>query len=454
MGVLFIPRNLSDIKSNLKQGPDSEFIYALTPELFTAESLKALTEHSSKVAGVVVLDSKNGTRPVSMSPASTCPNHISGLYAKNDQYKDYCPVMKHWNPEGNEFLFHNFQFPMFVVDDEVDIKAIKKCFASHNLGLLSHEMIWPLCSLRLKANMIGTTNTEVCRRRSLLSQYSLKPLDFCSPIADYNILAPLNPISEKLENSSVILVVARTDAASMFDNVSPGANSATTGLVTLMAVADALSSTAVKQSLKDANRHVVFLMLEGETWDYIGSNAMAYKMNNKSFPFIPATDQEDHISNIDFSHINHFIELSQLGLQKTSATKAYMHTDPISSSDPSINDMNKLFQEAMMKSGEKFDVTMVPPTSDDIPLPPASLQTFLKYYNISGTVITDNPLQYRNNFYQSIWDDHINVGLVADMDGVLPGDELHKHLTKIASTVATAVFNVATGGLCFYFFYS
>ena len=45
--------------------------------------------------------------------------------------------------------------------------------------------------------------------------------------------------------------------------------------------------------------------------------------------------------------------------------------------------------------GDKVNMS-IKPTSDDMPLPPSSLQTFLKKVNIPGVVLTDYENQFGN----------------------------------------------------------
>lgn len=68
------------------------------------------------------------------------------------------------------------------------------------------------------------------------------------------------------------------DSASMFDGLSVGADTAITGMTTLMAVADVLSK--IKSDIRSQDIENVYLVLfNGEAFDYIGSSRMAYDMN-------------------------------------------------------------------------------------------------------------------------------------------------------------------------------
>lgn len=67
------------------------------------------------------------------------------------------------------------------------------------------------------------------------------------------------------------------DSASMFDGLSIGADTAITGMVTLVAIADMLNQ--VKSDIRNQDIENVFLVFfNGEAFDYIGSSRMAYDM--------------------------------------------------------------------------------------------------------------------------------------------------------------------------------
>ena len=75
----------------------------------------------------------------------------------------------------------------------------------------------------------------------------------------------------------------------------------------------------------------MFVLFNGEAFDYIGSSRVVYDMQKKEFPQIPPSTQQIGLEDIDF-----FIELSQLGLVENS--KFYLHSDPNSARDADVRD--------------------------------------------------------------------------------------------------------------------
>lgn len=86
----------------------------------------------------------------------------------------------------------------------------------------------------MKSFMFAAINSESCIRRADIS-LNFNPTQFCDPLGDRNIHWPLAPLDEN--NNTVIMVTARLDASSLFDDISPGAGNVVTGLVTFLATA-------------------------------------------------------------------------------------------------------------------------------------------------------------------------------------------------------------------------
>ena len=116
---------------------------------------------------------------------------------------------------------------------------IKDCFWKHNAWDMHNQAKRSLCALEMKSFMNAALNSESCLRRSTWP-LNFNPSLFCEPLADRNIHWPLGPLTDDTE--SVIFVTARLDANSMFDGLAPAANSAVTGMATLLATANYLNS--------------------------------------------------------------------------------------------------------------------------------------------------------------------------------------------------------------------
>lgn len=107
-------------------------------------------------------------------------------------------------------------------------------------------------------------------------------------MGNVNIFVPVlaaNKSDGPVSNRSIIFVSARMDSASIFDGLSIGADSAITGMATLVAIADMIFQ--FKSDIRRGDIENVFLVLfNGEAFDYIGSSRMAYDMTLGRFHFL------------------------------------------------------------------------------------------------------------------------------------------------------------------------
>ncbi|XP_047492958.1 nicastrin-like [Penaeus chinensis] len=441
-GVLHVIEEKADFDWVYEHGPHQPYVLAFTP-LFLTEAVLERARDSGKVSGVVVVVPEDFDPETQLldgfSGETECPDDYLGLYSasSNPNYSGYCR-RKPWNPNGTSMLYTSWEFPIFLITNQTSVDNIHSCFEKFNKPVNGMPRDWPLCSMELKSNMFGTTNSEVCMRRASIGPLSTD--NFCDPLYDYNIWGTLKPMnmSEEIPEKSVIIVAARMDAATMFDNISPGANSAVSGIVTLMSAAAAIFKHK-EEIINTSNKNILFILFQGETWGYIGSSRVVWDMEQGQFPYKVKDDVKDQIAQINLTHIDYFIELEQVGQAMTSS-QLYLHTDPISNSNSEVKEETDNLLEIFENASDLFDKLNLIPVKEEVPLPPSSIQSFLKRVNISGVVITDHEGEFKNPYYESFLDNYRNVKYEAYSDA----DLYHKHITNIASLLATAIYKLAT----------
>lgn len=119
-------------------------------------------------------------------------------------------------------------------DKDKTVEEIKSCYLKYNANDKAKQAERSLCALEMKSFMFAALNSETCIRRST-SSLNFNPNAFCEPLGDRNIHWSPGPMSDDVK--SVIMVIARLDANSLYENLVPGAGSTVTGLVTLLATA-------------------------------------------------------------------------------------------------------------------------------------------------------------------------------------------------------------------------
>uniref|UniRef100_A0AAA9TUS8 Nicastrin n=1 Tax=Bos taurus TaxID=9913 RepID=A0AAA9TUS8_BOVIN len=184
--------------------------------------------------------------------------------------------------------------------------------------------------------------------------------------------------------------------------------------------------------LEDENETNV---IKQETFDYIGSSRMVYDMENGKFP-------------VQLENIDSFVELGQVALRNS--LELWMHTDPMSQKNETVLNQVEVLLSTLEQSGAGVPTVVLRRLNQSQPLPPSSLQRFLRARNVSGVVLADHSDSFHNLYYQSIYDtaENINVTYPA---GQSPEEDLNfvtdtaKALAGVATVLARALYRLAGG---------
>ena len=81
-----------------------------------------------------------------------------------------CSPAQPWNPAGQDAMWTDWGFPVFLVEDTSQTDLLYNCSVQYN----SAPLAWPLCSVEMKAHMYGAKDSQTCLRRSnLFRQHSV-----------------------------------------------------------------------------------------------------------------------------------------------------------------------------------------------------------------------------------------------------------------------------------------
>lgn len=137
--------------------------------------------------------------------------------------------------------------------------------------------------------------------------------------------------AEEEAEGSVIVVAARMDALAMFDQVEVGFDSPSTGLVTLLAAARQVAEALRSQELGNGVENILFLLLHGESFDYMGSSRLVYDMARDAFPYniSQAEEEERFLANgtqprLTLGKVRAWVELGQLA--PTGGSELFLHS--------------------------------------------------------------------------------------------------------------------------------
>lgn len=126
-----------------------------------------------------------------------------------------------------------------------------------------------------------------------------------------------------------------------------------------------------------SDTNVVFSLLNGEAFDYIGSSRFIYDLKEGNFNALGGV-------NLKFDDIKTVIEFGQL-----TKGKLFLHS-------------NNAQNDEMIK---KIQVALNATVLEDS-VPPTSIQSFLKEKpDLTAVVISDHGQQFKNKYYNGILDD-------------------------------------------------
>ncbi|NWW69822.1 NICA protein, partial [Climacteris rufus] len=432
-GVIHVVEKEEDLEWALSKGPHPPYMILLDGNLFSREVLLQL-KGTSRVSGLAVAVA-NPSPSQGFSPGLKCPNDGFGVYSEQ-----YGPQFAHcnstvWNPLGSGISYEEFDFPIFLLEDANETEVIKQCYRDHNVPRGGSGPEFPLCALQLQSHMHAVSSTQTCMRRSSLqSTFSINPEIVCDPLLDYNVWSTLHPINSSgiLDpGKEVIVVASRIDSHSFFWNVAPGAEGAVGGFVALLATAQALHAAPGARELP---RNVLFAFFQGETFDYIGSSRMVFDMEQEKFP-------------LRLENIHSFLELSQVALRNDSVL--WMHTDPVSRRNESVESQVQELLAALRDASAGSGLALRE-VGFSQGLPPSSFQRFLRARSIPGVVLADHRAEFRNRYFQSIYDTPENIGMRYP-EGLSPEEALEyvtdtaKALAAVATALARALYGLAGG---------
>ncbi|XP_074653328.1 nicastrin-like [Tubulanus polymorphus] len=450
VGVVHYVETKDDLNWLINHGPHKPYVVVLPQKNFNMQFLKNLTE-SGKVNGILLTNANHsvGHIPEGFSPDHSCPNDRYGLYKGNSEYGS-CKKTA-WNKYGTGMAFMNFKMAVMALSNQSEVDfLINDCYRRFNEPIVNKNGTitprdFPLCAAEVKTAMDGAGDTPTCIRRSNHIT-NLNADRYCDPLGDNNIFTTMktvNKSSVERQEKSVIVVATRLDSFSMFDQMAPGADSVVTGVVTVLAAAQAIGK--VKSDILDSgSKDIMFSFFQGEAYDYIGSSRMVYEMEKDFFPQKISSDW-DGLANINLTHISEFIEVSQVGFPENG--KLWLHTDPVSQADSAVAKQTNDLITKMKAEGNSLKVTIGTPAQQG--LPPASFQSFLKKHNISGAVLTDHEGIFTNKYYNSRLDlaEMLRLRYPAGMseaDKYNYVTDIAKRLTNVATVVARTLYKRAT----------
>lgn len=393
MGVLHLIQSDSDIDFLLQEPPAPPYAAIVTPKHFTRENILKLRD-SHFVSALVLINDTTGME--SFSQELKCPNQF---FTHSKQ--PVCDVSKPetlWNPFGSGLLQENFDIPIIFLSKQKEVEKVIKCYKDFNQDRQG-QAERSLCSIEINSFMSAAGNSEICMRRTEIFKV-LNQVHYCDPLQGKNIygtllpraiVEPENRTADK--NEKIILITARLDTTSNFDGLGLGAMDSLSSVATLFTTGHFLRKIISASNINDKNVNVMFMLFNGESYDYIGSQRFVYDLKKgDAFPAPSSCTKPLNLDNIDL--------MIDIGALDTLNELSFYHLHDNSVATKFINSTE------YYKNLLKLDVKLSNVVSDNIP--PVSAQTFLRE-NSTFPAFVIATKQPENKFYHSIYDDMNNL---------------------------------------------
>lgn len=391
VGIFFKIESAGEL-DDFRSATESAYIVLLEQNMFAQSAVLRELGRMDKVKGAFVYKGANATRPNSTSTDSTLPNADYGLPMSGqtnwnpygggfamDSLADSGTIGSHWVDFGSKAIY-------YLSDSDRDDVLAR--YAALNVAGKGKKPNYPVWGARLKNFMYGVRDTDLCLRRK-----------HCDPLSGQNVWGSTRLVES---DSEVILATAQMDAFSFFHDLSYGANSDASAVVSLIGAARLLGLEENYDVVANLQRNIVFNLFNGESFGYIGSSRLGFDLSRA--PHWPSVDQS-----LSFENIKGYLELSQV-LESDS-----LHAHAYKSNADTANIVAKLQAAAAGSS-----TTVVDDTASE--LPPASLRGFLNEWRdttkqdaFPGVVVTAyDSTGFANKYHGSHLDDGIATSSTSD----------------------------------------
>ena len=394
VGVLHLIQQDSDFNFLLDKPPAPPYAAIVTPKHFSRENILKLRD-SEFISAIVVVNDTEGIQ--TFSQESKCPNQ----FFRHSQ-QPTCEASKPesmWNPFGTGLLQEDFEIPIIFLSNKNESDKVIKCFNDFNTDFENQDTK-SLCSIEIKSFMSAAGNSEICMRRTEIFKV-LNQVHYCDPLQGKNIYGTLfqrqivSPENRTVnKDEKIILITARLDTTSMFDGLGLGAMDSMASVATLITTAHFLRKIVTSNEIYEKNNiNVMFVLFNGESYDYIGSQRFVYDLKKgDAFPALSSYTRPLTLDNvlmmIDIGPLDSFSELN------------FYHLANSPWSDKFIASVEHYKNEL------KLNLNITAQVTNNIP--PVSAQTFLRE-NSTFPAFVLATVKPENKFYHSVYDDINNL---------------------------------------------
>jgi len=348
----------------------------MTATLFNTSVVNQIRDSSLKTAGILVLQSPNPPNGYSTDD----PSPQSYLDINNSSYI--------WNPPGNSMYSQAYPFAIVALSSADESNYILQLAQDNEASVNRSAFVAEAVEFRYR--MYADGSSMQCLNDAT-----------CIPVGGYSVWASFgDPNSTR----PIVAGIAMSDSTAMFHDMAYGVDSDTSGVVVLLAAAQALSTVPGVTNLE---KQIVLALFTGECWGFVGSRNFVQDITNFTCNvYATASDgstycKEPYEPYLDFTYLNitrwsRILEVNQVGINST----LFMHRQ-----HGENNGTDEFIADILATATEIRGLRVRPAANDTPGIPPASSQAFLaEVPTIPTIVLTDHFREYANTYYHSIYD--------------------------------------------------
>jgi len=417
-----------------------DYVALVSQQMLSQEGTFETLKKVDKLRGVLIYND-NSTEPGKFSAGDKFPNADCGIEPDSTKIE--------WNKGGGGFggtekkkgmHWINLGKSMFWLQDhDYDALIARWDESSYlwNQGVLTNKPNYPLAAVSLNFFMWGAPDARTCLRRG-----------YCDGIGGQNVLGLLRPYKKDettMETDDVVMVAAAADAASLFNDLSFGADASAAAIATTIAAAELVGrtvSTADRNDKSKFEKNIMFTLFAGEHYGYIGSSSMGNRMTE-------GDSMPSHDSPMKPTNLKYYLELDQLISTggDTTADTFYVHT-PSESGDGATADAAVVTALKAAATEHGDSLTFAEATSRA--MPPSSYRGLFNELpetvkTVGAAVVSNYDQAYADSVFETQGDTGETLGI--DINATDPAsDAILQRIANLAEVVAETALGLACAG--------
>lgn len=360
------------------------------------------------------------------------------------------PGTHQWNPHGFGATDRRFEdFPIALLDFEGTDLARTFARVNHETEYVKPDRV-ASADFLMQSALSSKQKLGVPKVTEENSAYCLAARA-CLPIGGYSVIATSPPRASPPVRSDddgdararpgrrtpFVLVSARLDATAMFHDVAAGANAAMSGLIVLLAAAEAYAAAlraaeaavAPGEAKATPAKRVAFAAFAAEDWGYAGSRRFLWELaGGGADAGFGAANVGDVLG---LGDVDAAIELGAIGLAHRRIPPDVASPAVFVHAAPGVGGAG--LADAIIETGADVPGVSLRRSADGVPFPPSSTFSLLRRdAAIPAAVLAEYDDRYIDPFYGGAFD--------SGVDAVDPA-----RMARVAVVLAKTLLNVAAG---------